>query len=64
MTKEIISTIAVWDEYGRQKLGPGGEPLFKVNDHWFVLNFKLLWNKGPEFPKAQPVGPYNRRSMM
>ena len=64
MTNEIISTIAVLDEYGRQKLGPGGNPLFKVNDHWFVLNFKLLWKVGPEFPKKQLVNPYDSRSMM
>jgi type IV pilus assembly protein PilM len=64
MTKEIISTIAVWDEYGRQKLGPGGEPLFKVNDHWFILNFKLLWKGGPEFPKQQVTSSSSRRSIM
>jgi len=63
MTKEIISTITVWDEYGRPKLGPGGEPLFKVNDHWFVLNFKLLWKGGPEFPKQQITSSSGRRSM-
>ncbi len=63
MTKEIISKIAVWDEYGRQKLGPGGESLFNVNDHWFVLNLKLMWKDGPEFPKRQTISRYGSRSM-
>jgi len=51
MTKEIISKIAEWDEDGRPKLY-GGQPLYTVNDRWFVLNVKFLWVDAPEAVKA------------
>ena len=35
MTNEIISKIT--------EDGPGGKKVTKVNDSWFVLNFKLQW---------------------
>lgn len=45
MTKEVISKVAVLDEYGKKKLDRSGKPEEKVNDHWFVLNAKLKWKK-------------------
>ncbi len=50
MTKEIISKIKVYDETGRQRI-ERGQPLFQVNDHWFVLNVKLIWKDAPEPPE-------------
>ena len=55
MTKEIINKVAVLDDDGKQKLNKNnGEPVFQVNDHWFVLNFKFVWREAPE-PPEQPV---------
>jgi len=51
MTKETISKEKVLDENGKQVLYRG-QPLFKVNDHWFVLNAKFVWRDAPEPPKS------------
>jgi len=45
MTKEVISKVAVLDEYGKKKLDRSGKPEEKANDHWFVLNAKFKWKK-------------------
>ena len=55
MTRETISKEPVLNEEGKQVLYRG-QPVFKVNDHWFVLNLKFLWKDAPEAPK-QPVNP-------
>jgi type IV pilus assembly protein PilM len=53
MTKEIINKVAKLEEDGKQELYLG-KPIFEVNDHWFVLNFKFVWTGAPE-PPEQPV---------
>jgi len=52
MTKETISKEKVLDENGKQILYRG-QPRFKVNDHWFVLNAKFVWRDAPEPPKPE-----------
>ena len=47
MTKEIISRVAVVDEGGKNAVDRHGNPIYQVNDHWFVLNFKLRWKDAP-----------------
>jgi len=42
MTKEIISKRVIRDENGRPILH-NGQPVYEINDRWFVLNFKLTW---------------------
>jgi len=53
MTGETISKEPVLNEDGKQKLYRG-KPVFKVNDHWFVLNLKFIWKDAPE-PPEQPM---------
>ncbi len=48
MTKEIISKVVEFDEYGREKIDKSGNIVHKVNDHWFILNVKFLWKEAPE----------------
>jgi len=57
MTNEIINKIAEMDENGRQRIYQG-QPVFKVSDHWFVLNLKLVWKEAPEPPKQAVTSPY------
>jgi len=45
MTKEVISKVPLKDELGRDRLDSRGKKVYEVNDHWFVLKFKLLWRK-------------------
>jgi type IV pilus assembly protein PilM len=53
MTKETISKENVLDENGKQILYRG-KPVYKINDHWFVLNAKFVWRDAPE-PPAPPM---------
>ena len=53
MTGETINKESVLDENGKPILYRG-QPVYKVNDHWFVLNAKFIWRDAPEPPK-QPV---------
>jgi type IV pilus assembly protein PilM len=56
MTKETISKEKVLGEDGKQILHLG-QPQFKVNDHWFVLNAKFVWRDAPKPPeKPMPTG--------
>ncbi|MHC4573192.1 MAG: type IV pilus assembly protein PilM [Planctomycetota bacterium] len=48
MTKEIISKVVEYDENGRKKLDRAGNVDYQINDHWFVLKFKLIWKDAPE----------------
>ena len=41
MTKEIINKTPVLDENGRIKVDRAGKVRYQINDHWFILNFKL-----------------------
>jgi hypothetical protein len=53
MTSETISRIAEYQENGRPLLDNRGQPVFTVNDHWFVLNVKFVWRDAPESVKAK-----------
>lgn len=49
MTKEVIGKDAELDENKRVKInGRTGKPIYKVNDHWFVLKLKFIWKDAPE----------------
>jgi type IV pilus assembly protein PilM len=48
MTKEVISKVAELDEHGREKIDRMGSIIYQVNDHWFVLNLKLVWKDAPK----------------
>jgi type IV pilus assembly protein PilM len=52
MTRETINKESMLGEDGKPILYRG-LPRYKVNDHWFVLNAKFLWNDAPE-PPAKP----------
>jgi len=54
MTKEVINKLAVLDQYGQPKLDRG-QPVYEVNDHWFVLNAKFVWKDAPK-PPEPPAG--------
>jgi len=55
MTRETISKESVLNEDGKPRLYQG-KPVYKVNDHWFVLNAKFIWKDAPE-PPAPPMPP-------
>ena len=63
MTKETISKESVLDEDGKPELYRG-KPLYKVNDHWFVLNAKFLWRDAPEPPEKPIPAGYGRYGAM
>lgn len=46
MTKEVISKVPLKDTSGRKRLDSLGRELYEVNDHWFILRFKLQWREG------------------
>jgi len=57
MTKEIISKAPVFDEEtGKKKTDKFGDPVYEVNDHWFILNFKLKWKDAPKAEEEQTAG--------
>jgi type IV pilus assembly protein PilM len=58
MTGETISKEPVLNKEGKQVLDNRGQPLYKVHDHWFVLNAKFLWRDAPEPPKQTITSPY------
>ncbi|MGD2095036.1 MAG: type IV pilus assembly protein PilM [Phycisphaerales bacterium] len=53
MTKETISKITEWDSEGRPRLY-NGQPVYTVNDKWFILKIKFLWRDAPESVKEAP----------
>jgi type IV pilus assembly protein PilM len=64
MTNETISKVAEWKENGNPLLDNRGQPVFTVNDHWFVLNVKFVWRDAPESVKAKaPELPAYMRGM-
>jgi len=48
MTGEVISKVAELDNYGNKKIDRLGKVVYQVNDHWFKLDFKLVWKDAPE----------------
>jgi hypothetical protein len=55
LTKEIMNEISVLDEKGKPAYYQGKE-VKQVNDHWFVLNIKLIWRDAPEAPEQPGMG--------
>ncbi|MFC1677938.1 hypothetical protein ACFL3G_12870, partial [Planctomycetota bacterium] len=51
MTKEVISKKPVLNERGVAVKDKKGNPVYEINDHWFNLNFKLLWKDAPKKPE-------------
>ncbi len=45
MTKEIISKVAELDSNGKQVLDNSGNVVYQVNDHWFALDMKFVWEE-------------------
>jgi type IV pilus assembly protein PilM len=60
LTKETISKVPLLDENGRERI-IGGQPAYKVNDHWFEINLKLVWKDAPEPPETPTQGTMGRR---
>jgi hypothetical protein len=42
------------DIYGKEKVNRKGEPVYEINDHWFVLNAKFVWNDAPKQESQRP----------
>ncbi len=61
MTREIISKESVLNEDGKPRLYQG-KPVYKVNDHWFVLNAKFIWRDAPEPPEPPVTSRYGSMS--
>ena len=57
MTREIINKESVLNENGKPRLYQG-KPVYKVNDHWFVLNAKFIWRDAPEPPEPPVTSRY------
>lgn len=58
MTRENIGAETILDQYGRPAVDATGKPKLNERDHWFTLQFKLLWKNGPAGapkPSAQPA---------
>jgi type IV pilus assembly protein PilM len=55
MTKEVISKVSLKDELGRDRLDSKGKRVYEVNDHWFVLKFKLRWREAPDADTSNDV---------
>ena len=47
VTREVISADEVKDQYKRPMRDPTGKPILRERDHWFTVQFKLLWKKAP-----------------
>jgi len=54
MTKEVISRVAELDMYGKEKVNRKGEPVYEINDRWFVLNAKFVWDDAPKQESRRP----------
>jgi type IV pilus assembly protein PilM len=57
MTRELISAKPIMDQYNHPVLDATGKPRLQENDHWFTLQFKLLWKKAPEQAGAATSAP-------
>jgi len=57
MTRETINKVPVLNEEGAQVIR-NGKPVFRVNDHWFVLNVKFEWTEAPEPPEDPMASKY------
>ncbi len=48
MTREIISKVPDSEENGKKKVDRSGRVVYKVNDRWFRLDVKFVWNDAPK----------------
>ncbi|MHC4622715.1 MAG: type IV pilus assembly protein PilM [Planctomycetota bacterium] len=55
MTKEVISKVSKFKD-GKQVLNRLGQVDYEINDHWFVIKFKLVWKDAPR-TAAAAAGP-------
>ncbi|HUW18241.1 MAG TPA: type IV pilus assembly protein PilM [Sedimentisphaerales bacterium] len=55
MTKEIISKVPKYRN-GRRIFDRVGKVDYEVNDHWFVLKFKLIWKDAPNESGSESGG--------
>lgn len=60
MTRETINKVPVLDDDGKQVIHMG-RPVYRVNDHWFVLNVKFEWTDAPEPPEQPGMSLYGGR---
>ncbi|MEJ2703250.1 MAG: type IV pilus assembly protein PilM [Sedimentisphaerales bacterium] len=60
MTGERIDKVPVLNDEGKPLLVQG-KPVYRVNDHWFVLNVKLVWKDAPEPPEQPGASLYGGR---
>jgi len=61
MTKEVINKVPELNENGKPRIYQGKE-VFRVNDHWFVLNAKFIWKDAPAPPVQQSMSPFGGMS--
>jgi type IV pilus assembly protein PilM len=54
MTQEVISKETEVDSKGNPKQDRFGKPLQKVNDYWFRIRMKILWNEQPKTETGSP----------
>jgi len=52
MTNEVISRVAKVDNEGKTVTDRRVKAEYEVNDHWYVVNFKLKWKVAPEPAKG------------
>jgi hypothetical protein len=57
VTREIISADEVKDQFNKPMRDPTGKPILRERDHWFSIQFKLLWKKGPAGAGTPAAGP-------
>ncbi len=55
LTKEIMNEQTRVDEEGRPIMYRE-KPVTKVNDHWFLLKLKFVWENAPEGPEQPAMG--------
>jgi len=57
MTQEVINKVPELNENGKPRIYQGKE-VYKVNDHWFVMNAKFIWKDAPPPPATQSMFPF------
>ncbi len=60
MTGERIDKVPVLNDDGKQDFYQG-KPVYRVNDHWFILNLKLVWKDAPKPPEQPGASMYGGR---
>jgi type IV pilus assembly protein PilM len=52
MTREPIGAETIRDSTGKPVLDATGRPMVRERDHWFTLQFKLIWKRAPAAASA------------